>query len=136
MEKGFLHWKSDIITEFDPFETGLDRFVKMDKLDFIGKVALEERVRNGAQKRLVSLEIDCDNAPAYSGASLMQGDEVVGTITSGAWGYRVGKNLAYAFIDPKYSKIGTSVQLDLLGRLVEATVCPPSPYDPNFELLC
>jgi dimethylglycine dehydrogenase len=135
MEKGFLHWKSDLITEFDPFETGLDRFVKMDKPDFIGKAALEDRVGNGVQKRLVSLEINCDHAPAYGGASLMQGDDVVGTITSGAWGYRVGKNLAYAFIDPKLSEIGTCVKLDLLGQLVDATVCTPSLYDPNFELL-
>ena len=135
MEKGFLHWKSDLITEFDPFETGLDRFVNMDKPDFIGKAALERRILNGAQKRLVSLEIQCDHAPAYGGASLMQGDEVVGTITSGAWGYRVGKNLAYAFVEPKFSKIGTCVQLDLLGQLVNATVCRSSPYDPNFELL-
>lgn len=135
MEKGFLHWKSDLITEFDPFETGLDRFVKMDKPDFIGKAALENRVRNGVQKRLVSLEINCDHAPAYGGASLMQGGDVVGTITSGAWGYRVGKNLAYAFIDPKFSEIGTCVKLDLLGQLVDATVCTPSPYDPDFELL-
>ena len=135
MEKGFLHWKSDLITEFDPFETGLDRFVKMDKPDFIGKAALENRVRNGVQKRLVSLEINCDHAPAYGGASLMQGGDVVGTITSGAWGYRVGKNLAYAFIDTKFSEIGTCVKLDLLGQLVDATVCAPSPYDPDFELL-
>ena len=135
VEKGFLHWKSDLITEFDPFETGLDRFVKMDKPDFIGKAALENRVRNGVQKRLVSLEINCDHAPAYGGASLMQGGDVVGTITSGAWGYRVGKNLAYAFIDPKFSEIGTCVKLDLLGQLVDATVCTPSPYDPDFELL-
>ena len=135
MEKGFLHWKSDLITEFDPFETGLDRFVKMDKPDFIGKAALENRVRNGVQKRLVSLEINCGHAPAYGGGSLMQGDDVVGTITSGAWGYRVGKNLAYAFINPKLSEIGTCVKLDLLGQLVDATVCATSPYDPNFELL-
>jgi len=27
LEKGYLHWKADILTEFDPFETGLDRFV-------------------------------------------------------------------------------------------------------------
>ena len=135
MEKGFLHWKSDLITEFDPFETGLDRFVKMGKPDFIGKAALEERVRSGVQKRLVSLEIDCGHAPARGGASLMHGDKVVGTITSGAWGYRVGKNLAYAFIDPKYSEAGTCVQLDLLGQLIDATVCTRSPYDPNFELL-
>ena len=35
LEKGYLHWKSEIITEYNPFETGLDRFVKLDK-DFIG----------------------------------------------------------------------------------------------------
>jgi dimethylglycine dehydrogenase len=43
--------------------------------------------------------------------------------------------LAYAFIDPKLSEIGTYVKLDLLGQLVDATVCAPSLYDPNFELL-
>ena len=35
MEKGFLHWKADLITEFTPYETGLDRFVKPEKGDFI-----------------------------------------------------------------------------------------------------
>jgi len=30
LEKGYLHWKTDILTEFDPFETGLQRFVKVD----------------------------------------------------------------------------------------------------------
>ena len=43
LEKGYLHWKSDILTEFDPFETSLDRFVRMDKPDFIGKAALAAR---------------------------------------------------------------------------------------------
>ena len=37
IEKGFLSWKADLLTEFDPFETGLDRFVTFDKDNFIGK---------------------------------------------------------------------------------------------------
>lgn len=135
MEKGFLHWKSDLITEFDPFETGLGRFVNMNKDDFIGKPALERRIAEGVRKRLVSLEIEYRNAPAHSGASLMQGDRVVGTITSGAWGYRVGKNLAYAFIDPELSEHGTVVTLDLCGNIVNARVIAPAPYDPKFKLL-
>ena len=40
MEKGYLHWKADLLTEFDPFETGLGRFVQMDKETFIGRRAL------------------------------------------------------------------------------------------------
>ncbi|MEL6960931.1 MAG: FAD-dependent oxidoreductase [Pseudomonadota bacterium] len=83
MEKGFLHWKSDLITEFDPFETGLDRFVKMEKGDFVGKAALQARMKDGPTKRFVTLHLDSTEAPALGGASVMVGDRVVGTVTSG-----------------------------------------------------
>jgi len=63
----------------------------------------------------------------------MQGDKVVGTVTSGDWGHRVGMNLAYAFVDPAHAEIGTTMQLDLCGELVAAEVIAPSPYDPGFE---
>jgi dimethylglycine dehydrogenase len=129
MEKGYLHWKADLLSEFNPFETGLDRFVKMDKGDFIGKAALQKQVQAGHRKKLVSLQIDCTHAPAYGGGSLMKGGKVVGTISSGDWGYRVGMNLAYAFVHPEYAEAGQELQLDLLGEWITATVIPTCPYD-------
>ncbi|WP_205410787.1 glycine cleavage T C-terminal barrel domain-containing protein [Salaquimonas pukyongi] len=102
MEKGFLHWRADILTEFDPFETSLDRFVKPGKPDFIGKEALLKRQAEGPQKKLVMLKLDATHAPAHPGASLMQADQVVGTVTSGDWGHRTGLNLAYAFVSPSF----------------------------------
>ncbi|MFK7877996.1 MAG: FAD-dependent oxidoreductase, partial [Paracoccaceae bacterium] len=71
MEKGFLHWKAELITEFDPFETGLARFVKLDKGDFVGKAALLKRHAMGAQRKLVTLDIKANHAPAHPGASVM-----------------------------------------------------------------
>jgi len=62
LEKGFLHWKSDILSEFDPFETGLDRFVDMNKPDFIGKSALAKRQKAGPQRKLVTLSVDTKDA--------------------------------------------------------------------------
>ncbi len=135
MEKGFLHWKADILTEFDPFETGLDRFVQMKKPGFIGKPALQRRLAEGPRKRLVTLSLDTRQAPAHAGASLMQDDRVVGSITSGAWGHRTRLNLAYAFVEPDLAKAGRALQLDLCGRMVAAEVIAPSPYDPDFALL-
>ncbi|MEM8537407.1 MAG: glycine cleavage T C-terminal barrel domain-containing protein, partial [Pseudomonadota bacterium] len=134
MEKGFLHWKSDLLTEFDPFETGLDRFVKLDKPDFIGKTALQARHDAGFRKRLVNLAIDCATAPAHPGASVMLGDRVVGTVTSGDWGHRVGKNLAYAFVNPELAQIETSLEIDIIGQMATAKVISPSPYDPDMTL--
>ena len=130
MEKGYLHWKSDILTEFDPFETGLDRFVKLDK-DFVGREALDLRLHDGPTKKLVTLEVDTKDRPAHPGASAMLNGKVVGTITSGDFGHRTQLNLAYAFIDPDLVEIGQQLQLDLLGDLIPAQVIAPSPYDPK-----
>ncbi len=134
MEKGFLHWKADILTEFDPFETGLDRFVKLDKSDFMGKAALIERHANGPTKRLVTLEVHSDVAPAHGGASVMLGGQVVGTVTSGDYGHRVGKNLAYAFVTPDLAATGTTLEIDIIGTMTPAQVIAPSPYDPGMTL--
>ncbi|EBA12453.1 GcvT family protein [Roseobacter sp. CCS2] len=135
MEKGFLHWKADLITEFTPYETGLDRFVRADKANFIGKNALAKQHAQGLRKKLVTLQIDATHAPAYGGGSLMLDGNVVGTITSGDWGHRVGMNLAYAFVKPELAAVGSTMQLDLLGDLVGAKVIAPSPYDPGFDLM-
>jgi dimethylglycine dehydrogenase len=62
----------------------------------------------------------------------MRGTEVVGTVTSGDWGYRTGLNLAYAFVLPDLAVPGTETTIDILGRMIPAKVIAPSPYDPDF----
>jgi dimethylglycine dehydrogenase len=132
LEKGFLHWKADILTEFDPFETGLDRFVKIDKGEFVGRPALMQRAKEGKRKALVTLEVDTKGAPAHGGASVMLDGTVVGTITSGDWGHRVGKNLAYAFVEPFLAETGSAIEIDILGEMVPARIVPMGPYDPEY----
>ena len=132
LEKGFLHWKSEIMTEFDPFETGLGRFVKLGKGDFVGRDALMERQAKGVRRKLVSLKVNTTKAPAPKGASLMHGDLVVGTVTTGEWGHRVDMNLAYAFVTPSLTCKGQTLDIDLCGHRVPAEVIDFSPYDPDM----
>lgn len=133
LEKGYLHWKADILTEFDPFETGLGRFVRLDKGDFVGREALASRRAAGPRRRLVTIRVDCDDRPASGGASVIDDGRVVGTVTSGGWGHRTGLNLAMAFVEPAFSRQGTRLKLDLLGDGVGAEVIAPSPYDPGHS---
>ena len=63
----------------------------------------------------------------------MQGEKVVGTITSGDWGYRTGMNLAYAFVNPDLAALGSTMQLDLCGVDAGAEVIAPCPYDPEHS---
>ena len=128
-----MHWKSDILTEFDPFETGLERFVKLNKGDFIGKDALEKLMVAGQQHKLVTLVIDAKHAPAHGGASVRLDGRIIGTVTSGDWGHRVDKNLAYAFIEPEFSQVGTTMTVDIIGEAFTAEVIESGPYDPEYS---
>lgn len=135
IEKGFLHWKADILTEFDPFEADLERFVRLQKPDFVGRDALLARREAGPAKRLVTLLLETKEAPAHGGASVMQGNRVVGTVTSAEWGHRVGKNLAIAYVDPDQAQEGNRLHIDMCGNLVDVSVVPKTSYDPEFSRL-
>ncbi|WP_342078230.1 FAD-dependent oxidoreductase [Yoonia sp. SS1-5] len=133
LEKGYLHWKADILTEFDPFQTGLARFVDMTKEDFIGKSALAARQTDQETPHLVCMIVDSDAAAVPAGASMMAGDTVIGTVTSGAWGHRINKNLALGFVQTRYAQTGTQVDIDLLGQRVQAQICDICQYDPDMR---
>ena len=137
LEKGYLHWKADMLTEFDPYETGLERFVRMEKGDFIGREALQQRqIANPVPKqKLVTLDIASDIAPAHSGASVYSQNKIVGTVTSGARGHRTGRNLAYAFVQHVHAAEGNELAIDIIGTMTPAKVIPRCQFNPDNSRL-
>jgi len=133
IEKGFRHWKSDLVTEFDPYESSLDRFVKADKPEFIGKQALAAKLAEGLTRRFVTLHIDCDHAPAQPGDSIVCDGRVVGTVTSADWGHRVNRNLAMGFVEPAMADVGQALQVDVIGEPMPATVTEHCVYDASYS---
>ncbi len=131
LEKGYRHWKVDLISEYNPMEARLDRFVDLNKPDFIGKAALLGQIERGPRKLLVSLTIDCDIACAQGGDPVFAGERQVGSVTSAGYGHRVQKNIAYAYVDPEAAAIGTPLSVGILGDPYEAIVVEPVLYDPE-----
>ncbi|HQY42714.1 MAG TPA: FAD-dependent oxidoreductase [Paracoccaceae bacterium] len=131
LEKGYRHWKADLVTEFTPEESGLGRFVHRDKPAFIGKAAL---LAASPKKAFVTLVLDCTHAAAHGGDSIVKGGSVVGTVTSASWGHRVGKNLAMGFIDPQFAAIGTELAVEVIGQPIAAEVVADCLYDPENTL--
>jgi dimethylglycine dehydrogenase len=131
LEKGYLHWKADLIYEHNPFEARLERFVKLDKADFIGKQGLLDQHQRGPRKLLVSMTVDCDIASAHGGDPVFAGARQVGSVTSAGYGHRVEKNIAYAYVDPGQAVAGTRLSLGILGQKYAAQVVNPALYDPE-----
>ena len=115
IEMGYCHWKAELITEFNPMESGLSKFIAKDKI-FIGKQGLAKQLQQGFRKRRVLLKIDSDEAPAQSGEGIFLNGNPIGVVTSAAWGLRSQSNLAMGYIDPQHAMEHDMVELYLLGQ--------------------
>ncbi len=134
IEKGYGHWKGDFISEFNPIEAGLDRFVDLSK-SFPGKAGLQAQIQAGNRTQRVLLSIDSKRAPAQPGEGVFVGDKPVGSITSASWGYRVGMNLAMAYVHPEFARVGCELEVHLLGEVVRAVVDEGCVFDSENKIV-
>ncbi len=128
LEKGYRAWKGDLSTDYSLLEGGLDRFVKLDKPhDFPGKSALLNEQQQGVKKRFVTVIIEAgDQDPPYM-SSVWHGDEVVGEITSGGWGYRVNKCIGLGVVRADVATEGSELEVEIFGVRYKATVQADQP---------
>jgi dimethylglycine dehydrogenase len=134
MEKGYPAWGSELTTEVTPVEADLMRFVKIDR-DFIGRDVVEGKVRDGVDIQLVYLSVDADDADCVGNEPVYDGDRLIGITTSGAYGHRVGRSIAFAYVEPGYAKPGMHFDVAILGERRRATVEAEALYDPKNERL-
>ncbi|MEV6831674.1 FAD-dependent oxidoreductase [Amycolatopsis sp. NPDC051102] len=132
LEKGYRLWGTDMTTEHDPYEAGLAFAVRPAKGEFLGRDAIDGRSEETASRRLRCLTID-------DGRTVVLGKEPVfvdgvpsGYVTSAAYGYTVGRPIAYAWL-PASAAIGSSVEIEYFGRRVAATVAAEPLVDPGME---
>jgi len=136
LEKGVPLLGRDITKDHGALEAGLDRFVKLDKGEFIGRGALlKVKEAGGPERSMVKLEVavgderlDCvGNEPLRCAAS----GEVVGFTTSGAWGCLSGNSLALGYLYRRdLLADGTRLQVDLLGKRYDAFVRERAAMEP------
>lgn len=134
MEKGYKGWGSELTNEITPVEADIERFVKLDK-DFTGKAAVLQRRQDGAQGKIVYLELEAGDNDTTGGEAITVGDTVIGLTTSGGYGHRTGKSLAFAYVQPDYAAPGTEMICWLLGEARKATVLADPVYDAANEKL-
>lgn len=135
LEKGYRSFGADMTYEHDPYEAGLGFAVKADKLEngeFIGRAALIERKKN-VRRSLTCLTIDGPEAVVMGKEPVFQGDRRVGYVTSAAYGYTLGRGIAYAWLPVELSTPGTEVQIGYFDRRLTAVVTAEPLVDPSMK---
>ncbi|TGT33303.1 glycine cleavage T C-terminal barrel domain-containing protein, partial [Mesorhizobium sp. M8A.F.Ca.ET.165.01.1.1] len=99
----------DMNPELNALESGLDRFIRLDKGDFVGRDAVLKYRDGNDQRRSVTLKIETDGASTLANEGLYIGGELVGRITSGRYGYALGHDVALALLPERLGKPGTKL---------------------------
>jgi dimethylglycine dehydrogenase len=131
LEKSYRMWGSDLVTEYSALESGLDRFVRLDKGEFVGRAALLCQREDGLRHRLVTMKVDVDGCDPLGSEPVYADGIMVGRATSGAHSHTFGCGLSLAYVGPEYQEVGTQLEIELLGVRHRAEVCEDSPYDPE-----
>ncbi len=119
---------NEIDESTNPLEAGLGWTVKLDKNDFVGKGALEAVRRSGPRKVLVGLEMLGRGVARHGYAIADETKRPVGIVTSGAPSPTLSKNIALGYVPLEMAAVGTRLQVDCRGKLVDAAVVPTPFY--------
>jgi dimethylglycine dehydrogenase len=131
LEKSYRLIPRELSIEYSAFESGLHRFVRLNKERFIGREALVERQRDPSWA-FVTLAVDgVTDADARGSEAIYADGALVGRATSGGYGWRLGRSLALAMVRPDLAALGTHLEIEILGQRHGATVIPESPFDPE-----
>jgi len=131
LEKGYRYWSGDISPEYTPFEAGLGFCVKMDKGDFIGRESLLAQKEKGISRKLCCLTIDSGPLMPVGKEAILDGDKVVGIVTSGGYGHTIQKPIAYGYLPLPYSEPKTRLQIEVAAKRYQAVVEKEPIYDPQ-----
>jgi dimethylglycine dehydrogenase len=130
LEKSYKLIGRELSIEYAAIESGLGRFVDFDKGSFLGRDALVAWVGKGLENKLVTLEVQgVTDADARGSEPVTRDGAAIGRTTSGGYGWRTGKSLALAMVEPEFSHIGSEVDVRVLGERRRAVVIAASPYD-------
>ncbi|KAL4973307.1 hypothetical protein BDW66DRAFT_168726 [Aspergillus desertorum] len=141
IEKGYRTYGVDMSTEHDPYEAGLAYAIDNLKLegkrkngDFCGQAALRARGNKALTRRLRCLTVDDGKSMVMGKEPVYLSGEVVGYVTTAAFGYTIRKPVAYAWL-PAGLNEGVAVEIEYFGEKTRTTVVGEPVVDPEGNRL-
>jgi dimethylglycine dehydrogenase len=129
IEKGYKAWSTELTNELNMLEADMQRFINFKKADFIGKAATLEQAPRPL--RIVYAEVAAADADARGGEPVLVQERCIGVTTSGAYGHRVEKSLAFACVTPEFAAPGCRFEVLIQGERRAATVLAAPAFDPD-----
>ena len=114
LEKGHFIVGQDTDGLTGPYDVGLGRMVKLDKVDFTGKPELAWQSGRDVRLRLVGLQPHDGSLVPPEASQIVEGKrDIVGRITSSRMSPTLGRSICLGFVAPHLAEPGTTVTVHL-----------------------
>ena len=131
IEKSFGNWAREYRPIYGPYEAGLGRFVDLKKGEFVGRAAALEEKESGGALRLVTFTVDAGDADAVADEPIWHDGKVVGWVTSGGYGHRVGRSLALGYVPRALGAETSGFEIEIIGERRKAQRENQAVFDPD-----
>jgi dimethylglycine dehydrogenase len=131
IEKGFGTWTREFRPIYGPWEAGLGRFVALAKGEFIGRAAAAAQRSGGGKMHLAAFAVSAADADAIGDEPIWHAGRVVGWVTSGAYGHRVGRSLALGYVPAALAQASDGFEIEIIGERRPAQRLAGCAYDPD-----
>ena len=113
----------------------MNRFFNLKKKNnFIGAKALEKKMQSGVDIKIVYLEVDVEDVDVRGNEPVYHKNKVVGVVTSGSYGFRTKKSLAFAYIKSDLAD-DSNLEIEIQGKKRKAIILHRVVYDPENKKL-
>ena len=131
LEKLFGAWGREYRPDYTPAETGLDRFVRYEKNDFIGRDAAARERDEPPARRLCGLAVDAADADPWADEPIWHMGKVVGFVTSGGYAHHSSLSIALGMLPRELIDPGNAFEVEILGERRTARLLEEPPLDPR-----
>lgn len=131
LEMGYPLNGNDLSPSRTPLEAGLGFFVDMEKGDFIGRGILAAQKEQGLTHKLAAIQYLEKGAPPRAHYPVVAEDgTVIGELASGALSPSLMAGIGMAYLPVAHTRLGTSVGIDVRGKICPAKVVRKPFYKP------
>jgi len=135
MEKAYRGWGAELTGEISLVEAGMDRFFNLKKKNnFFGAKALQEKIQSGVDIKIVYIEVDVEDADARGNEPVYHNNKIVGVVTSGGYGFRAKKSLAFAYVKSDLAN-ASNLEIEIQGQRRKTKILDKVVYDPDNQKL-
>lgn len=114
---------NDITDQTTPIEAGLNRFVSLDKGEFIGRSVMAEQREKGVARKLMAFKMSAEKCPPpRSHYAIMAGGRKIGEVSSGSQSPTMGGGIGLGYIETASAVVSAAIEIEVRGKMFPAVI--------------